>query len=293
MLTQSWIRTLFARRVTRPIRKKPLRARLVLEALEERWVLSPIVVNNPTDMPVMGQIDLRQAIAQANTNGGDQTITFDRTVFKTPQTINLMSGQLEVTDTTGTEAIVGPEAGVTVNAGGASRVFQVDGGVAASISGLTISGGTTTGDGGGLYNNGGTLTLTNCTVSGNSATTPASSRGGGLFNLYGTATLSNCTVSGNSAGRNGGGLYSLYGTATLSNCTVSGNSAGRNGGGMISRATTLTLTNCTFSGNSCGRIGGGFAAVFGGSATLSNCTVSGNTAGLEGGAGRFAPAQPP
>ena len=39
------------------------------------------------------------------------------------------------------------------------------------------------------------LTLTNCTVSGNSAT----GNGGGLFN-NGTATLTNCTVSGNSSG---------------------------------------------------------------------------------------------
>ena len=150
-MTPSWIRTLFARRDTGPIRKKPRRARLVLEALEERWVLSPIVVNNPTDIPVTGQIDLRQAISQANTNGGNETITFDPTVFKIPQTINLMSGQLELTDTTGTEAIVGPKVGVTVNAGGASRVFQVDGGVTASISGMTITGGKAALYGGGLY----------------------------------------------------------------------------------------------------------------------------------------------
>ena len=89
---------------------------------------------------------------------------------------------------------MGPKAGVTVNAGGASRVFQVDAGVTASISGLTIAGGNTAGYGGGLPN-------------------------------YGTATLANCTVSGNSAVRRGGGLYQLDGTATLTNCTVSGNSA--------------------------------------------------------------------
>ena len=63
--------------------------RPTLLALEDRRLLSTIVVNNPTDTPVAGQIDLRQAIAQANTNGGDETITFDKTVFKTPQTITL------------------------------------------------------------------------------------------------------------------------------------------------------------------------------------------------------------
>ena len=82
---------------------------------------------------------------------------------------------------------------MTVNGDGASRVFQVDGGVTASISGLTITGGNAgNGDGGGLLNYG-TTTLTNCTISGNSA-----NDGGGLNNRGGTATLTNCTVSGNS-----------------------------------------------------------------------------------------------
>jgi hypothetical protein len=76
-----------------------------------------IVVNNPTDTPVLGQTDLRQAIVQANTNGGDETIVFDSTVFGTPQTITLTGGQLRLSDTTGTETIMGPAAGLTVNGG--------------------------------------------------------------------------------------------------------------------------------------------------------------------------------
>ena len=139
-----------------------------LLALEDRRLLSTIVVNNPTDTPVAGQTDLRQAIVQANTTGGAETIVFDKTVFKTPQTITLNGTQLELSDKTGTETITGPKAGVTVSGGGLSRVFQVDPGVTASISGLTITGGGNTYYGGGLYNEGAT-TLTNCTVSGNSA----------------------------------------------------------------------------------------------------------------------------
>src|SRR5271165_6448235 len=125
------------RRLTRP----------TLMALEDRRLLSTIVVNNPTDTPVPGEIDLRQAIGQANSNGGAETITFDKTVFKTPQTITLSGTQLELSDTTGTERICGPNAGVTVSGGGSSRVFQVDSGVTANVSGLTISGGSTTGNG--------------------------------------------------------------------------------------------------------------------------------------------------
>ncbi len=50
----------------------------------------------------------------------------------------------------------------------------------------------------------------------------------------GTTTLTNCTISGNSAGFNGGGLANYGDTTTLTNCTVSGNSSGLSGGGVAS-----------------------------------------------------------
>ena len=46
-----------------------------------------------------------------------------------------------------------------------------------------------------------------------------------LYNDGGMVTLTDCTVSGNSAVGNGGGLYTgNYGATTLTCCTVSGNS---------------------------------------------------------------------
>jgi hypothetical protein len=97
MRKRSRIRQWFSRPVPRPIRKAPHRFRPAVEVLEDRWVPSaPIVVNNPTDTPVVGLTDLRQAIAQANTSGGDQTIVFDSTVFNTAKTITLTGGQLEL-----------------------------------------------------------------------------------------------------------------------------------------------------------------------------------------------------
>ena len=197
-------------------------------------VFAHLIVNTTSDslFPGAGLLSLPEAVVFADFDrSGNSHITFDNQVFKTPQTITLTGTQLELSNTSGTETITGPNKGVTVSGGGLSRVFQVDGLVTASISGLTITGGTTTANGGGLYNFG-TTTLTNCTISGNSAT----SYGGGGVDNGGTLTLTNCTVSGNSAG-GGGGVFghANCGTATLTNCTVSGNSATGDGGGAVQR----------------------------------------------------------
>ena len=130
-----------------------------------------------------------------------------------------------------------------------------------------------------MYNGGstGTATLTNTSVSGNSA-----AFGGGVTNWLGKVTLqNNCTVSGNSADW-GGGLYNFYGTAKLSACTISGNSGGI-GGGVFDEAGKTTLTNyCTVSNNSA-TVSGGGVYNDGGKATLTNCTVTGNSAAVSGG----------
>ena len=56
----------------------------------------------------------------------------------------------------------------------------------------------------------GSLTVSNCVVSGNS--------GGGIFNRYGVLTVIHCDVSGNSYG-----IYNDHGEASVSNCIVSSN----------------------------------------------------------------------
>ena len=107
-----------------------------------------LVVNTTSDasygiLSPPGELSLRQAVGLADFLGGNQTITFDPTVFATAQTIALTSGQLELSDTSGAVTITGPAAGVTISGGGNSRIFQVDSGVTAALSGLTITGGST------------------------------------------------------------------------------------------------------------------------------------------------------
>jgi hypothetical protein len=143
--------------------------------LEDRWLLSCFTVTNLLDDGSTGS--LRWAVNEVNQTPGANTINFDSTVFSTAKTITLTGSPLEPSIAGGSETITGPAAGVTVSGGGVSQVFTVDHLVTASISGLTISDGHAPGSvagdfpsyGGGLSNDGGTLTLLDCTVSGSSA----------------------------------------------------------------------------------------------------------------------------
>ena len=197
------------------------RMRPTLLELEARTLLSTIVVNNPTDTPVAGKTDLRQAIVQANTNGGAETITFDKTVFNTPQTIHLdpALGQLELNDPTGTETITGPNAGeLAISGNAASRLFEIGSGAKVAISGLTLTDGVAT-DGAGVLN-AGNLTLTQDVLSADVAQGVA---GGGLF--------------GDGAGRGGGVENEAGATLTVSQSTFTGDLAlGGTGGGNARRA---------------------------------------------------------
>jgi len=135
------------------------------------------------------------------------------------------------------------------------------------------------------------ITITNCTISGNSCF----SQGGGLSSCEGT--IKDCTISDNSSRSYGGGLYSFSGM--IENCIVANNSSRFWGGGMsschgpiigcvISGNSALkggglsdcgSITNCTVSDNSANYDGGGLYSCD----ALTNCVVSGNSASLGGG----------
>jgi hypothetical protein len=221
-----------------------------------------ITVMNTSDS---GAGSLRQAISDSSS--GD-TINFDSSL--NGQTITLTSGELLIFGFPIAKnlTITGPGADqLAVNGNAASRVFHIISG-AVTISGLTITNGN--GDlGGGIWNQGGTLTIANSTLSGNSCTTVGGS-GGGICNTgFGgssvTLTIINSTLSGNSATSNGGGIYNA-GTLTIINSTLSANSASAtygNGGGILTFG-TLTITNSTLSGNSAGSgYDGGIGNYFG------------------------------
>jgi hypothetical protein len=167
---------------------------------------------------------------------------------------------------------------ITISGGNSVPVFSVNTGVNFTVQNLTIANGNWGVNGGGIYNNGGTLTITNSTVSGNWGV-----NSGGIENYGGTLTVTNSTFSDNSAYSGGGGITNDSGTLTVTNSTFSGNSAGIVGGGGIWNNATLTITNSTFSGNSVGATYGGCGGIFNSATlTITNSTFSGNSATLAG-----------
>jgi hypothetical protein len=239
--------------------------RPTLEALEDRWVPSTLTVLNNRDS---GAGSLRAAIAASHT--GDK-IVFDPSL--NGQTITLTSGELPIKRNL---IIAGPGAGsLTVSGNFVSRVFAVEHTARVTLSGLTISNGAA-GSGGGGIRNGGTLTVTGCILSSNSAPS-----GGGIFN-FGTLTVSGSTLSGNSASERGGGIYNTSTAATVTGSTLSGNSAVA-GGAIFNGIGTLTIDASTLSGNVAAAKGGGI--VSGGTVTVKNfSSIAGNTAPLGFGA---------
>ena len=282
------------------------RTRPTMMALEERTLLSTFTVTSvadsaPAASPAVNT--LRWAVEQANDANSASSIEIELGTL--PATITLTQGALTLSNTMyATKIYDGPGEGpVTISGNNASQVIEVEASVTGSISGLTISDGSAAGNGGGLYNYGGTVMLTDCAVSGNSA----SGNGGGLYTCgYGTTSLTDCTISGNFTSGNGGGVASSLGTTTMTGCTVSDNSASGSGGGVLNFFGTTALSDCTISGNSAGANGGGLYDFVGttilndgnfsgndadnggglfdffGTGTLANCSFSGNTAALSG-----------
>ncbi|PWT88229.1 MAG: hypothetical protein C5B54_10955 [Acidobacteria bacterium] len=219
-----------------------------------------------------GADSLRDAISQANATAGADTID-----FTVAGTITLTSGNLTITDDL---TITGPGANsLTVDGNNADRVFVINSGVVTFISGLTIANGFGVGYGGGIYNTGGTVNITDCTISDNLSDT----QGGGIYNaVAGTLNIKNSTIFGNKTdpfeGEPGGGIAST-GTLNINNSTIANNSTPfASGGGIAIGVGTVTISNSTISGNSSVSNGGGGIYNSSATVTVTNTTISGNSA---------------
>ncbi len=123
---------------------------------------------------------LREAIATANNAASSDTISFDTVIFGMPQTIVLGGTQLKILNN-GSLTINGAGASnLSVSGNSLSRVLEVAAGAVVNLNGLTITDGRVVpnASGAGVLN-GGTLFLTDCTVTNNVA---VDANGGGIFN---------------------------------------------------------------------------------------------------------------
>ena len=215
---------------------------------------------------------LRQAILDANGNLGADVIN-----FSISGTITLASGMTITEDVT----INGSGWDPTISGGGVTWVMNISGGAHVSLNELNISNGYYSGgEGGAVRLNTGTLTVTDCTFSGNS-----SGWGGAINNYYGTLNVIGTTFSSNSS-PNGGAIYSTNGTVKVVTSTFSGNTSTGNGAGIHALDSTLEVTNSTFSGNGAATYGGGIYARQGtgtNTAIVTNSTFSANSASTHGG----------
>jgi hypothetical protein len=304
--------------------KQRHRRTLRLEALEDRRVLATFMVTNLSDGPVTGPGDLpgslRQAVYDCNHNAGADDIMIQSGLTGT---ITLTEGELRITDDVIVTGLGRDQ--TTIDANSASRAMNIDDGLSGNVLNvelrdLSITGGSVSGhgggifsqenlvvrdseifqnevfsgDGGGIYNQWGDLTLMGSTVHDN-ATRSSEGEGGGLFTRDGDLFVIDSEVLQNrthGSQAEGGGILARAGNLTITNSTISGNATlgqGSDGGGIFARDGMFTVTDSVISDNY--TVGGSAASAPGGGIftysqlTMTNTTMSGNHTLGRGGRG--------
>jgi hypothetical protein len=280
---------------------------LRVEPLEGRSVPATLTPTTFADGG-LGSGSLRDAVLQfnADTGSGDDTIqllpgTYSLTIQNVAgrhETAGL-TGDLNVTQASHRWIIQGAGLSTIIDAGQlADRVFQIvnpgtqvvfqdvviQGGLAQDDGSDGALAGTTAALGGGIFNNGGYLTLDNVVLQNNEARGGPGPRrqpgynalGGGLFSTGGALSISASTLANNQAnggfgglggypyGGNaqGGGLYVDSGTVTINDSTIAANTlhGGRSGGGdvpggatqgggLFAGAATVTISDSNLANN--------------------------------------------
>jgi fibronectin-binding autotransporter adhesin len=244
-----------------------------LERLESREVPAYLVVTNTSSGSNVPD-SLAYDIAYMNMkHDSSNTITFDSGLsgpIDIPGTISL---SLNVTiDGNGSDA--------PITGNNTFQIFYIGSSATVTLKNLQITDGKAVGggeSGGGICNTG-TLTLTSCSVYGNTA--PGA--GGGIFNS-GTLTISQSSISNNSA-QMGGGITNC-GTLTTDDTTshIDWNQSTAYGGGLYNETGTATISGyMTVDHNTAGSYGGGICN-WDGSFSMSGGEVDENSAATDGG----------
>ena len=281
----------------KPRRRIGLRAATsVADALEERVLLTTVVVSNlsdATNAPDLSSIahlvaddggdgiSLREAIVAANNDAGTDEIEFAESLAG--EFITLAGTELEVTESV---SIRNPSRSpVFVDAASLSRVinFSTASGDL-TLTNVWVDGGYVEGDGGAIrFNSSGTLQINDGVVQSSIAGSfSTAGRGGGIF-AVGDVVLNGSVVNSNrvafpgaSGDGFGGGIYAT-GDIVILNSSVAFNTA-FNGGGVYADGGKLEITNSTLSGNSLAGefFGAGVFSVVASPVTIRNSTIVDN-----------------
>lgn len=259
---------------------------------------------------VTNATELQTALTTAQSNGANDTIkvvqgTYTGNFTYTAVLTENYSLTLEGGYTAGCASRVVDATNTTLDGGAVDRVLYFGAAVgnigsSLTIDGFTITNGSASGDGGGIYVElPSTITLTNNAISNNSGVS-----GGGVYayaSNTGSITFSDNTISGNNGSSTGGGIYAKTfsnSSITFTNNTISENSiSGLNsyGGGVYANSSggPVTLTDNIISENSIvggsNIFGGGasdgggvYASSPAGSITLTNNTINNNSSSSNG-----------
>jgi fibronectin-binding autotransporter adhesin len=210
----------------------------------------------------------------------------DTIVFNVTGTITLTKGPLEINKAV---VVSGPgKAKLFISGASTFTVLQVNAGVAAVLSGITIERGNATSAGGGGINNRGALALTQSAVTDNIDAQDGAD-GEGIYNS-GILMLLNSTVSDNISSNDGAGIYNS-GTLMLTGSTISNNGGGlpgASGGGIYNSGSgNVTVISSTVSDNGVHDGGEGGGIYNGGSLKVMDSNVSDNDTVPGSGAGIY------
>ncbi|HEV2806662.1 MAG TPA: right-handed parallel beta-helix repeat-containing protein [Chthoniobacterales bacterium] len=256
-----------------------------------------LTVTNTNDS---GPGSLRQAFVDANNAAGEDIVVFDlpagsdRVIQLTTDGITALSAITLLNDRPGDVPVI--VEGHWSQGHLLFSCFSNQGG-RLLLSGLTVRGGPDSG----ILNGAGSMTVRNCTISGNYGyfgggvsvksgqvllqncliTKNQGDTGGGIFNDSGKVTIQKCVISDNTAVTSGGGIQNWpFGAVGLIDCTVSGNSItgttdSRGGAGINNIGISVGMENCTLSNNR--SLNHGAGAIFTtGALTANACTFVNN-----------------
>ncbi|MGO1539514.1 MAG: choice-of-anchor Q domain-containing protein [Leucobacter sp.] len=217
-----------------------------------------------------GTLTVSNSTVSANSTAASGSLKGGGGIYNATGTLNILQSEISNNASTGS----GNAGGIFGLAGGAITISDSTvsnntassyvGGISSrgllSITRSTVSDNTTQQNyGGGISNYGGTLVLTDSTMSGNSAT-GSSGKGGAIYNR-GSATVINSTLSDNTA-HQGGGIHIQNGLVTVAHSTLSRNihtdsSEGKvkpGGGVWMNNNRSANLSSSILSESSCNQV---------------------------------------